>query len=192
MSAIAYALAGAAVVIAALFAWDHFLGFQAQKPADYASEGPPFDLAEVLNQRYIARGVIFDYSGRANIRFRAEIGGKMEDRHGTLSERFVYDGLDVVDTREWQVTMTGPNSFTATAGDVVGPATGVIEGNAARMTYRLRLPERAGGHVLRVVDWLYLMEDGSIVNRSEMRKFGVRAAELFATFTPLGQEGGER
>jgi hypothetical protein len=65
---------------------------------------------------------------------------------------------------------------------VVGPAEGVVSGNAVRMTYRLQLPERAGGHVLDVVDWLYLMEDGTIVNRSDMRKFSIKAAELFAVF----------
>ena len=71
---------------------------------------------------------------------------------------------------------------------MVGTAEGVATGNAVRMTYRLQLPERAGGHVLDVVDWLYLMEDGSIVNRSEMRKFTVKAAELFAVFRRIDGE----
>ena len=53
------------------------------------------------------------------------------------------------------------------------------------MRYKLRLAEDAGGHVLDVVDWLYLMENGTIVNRSQMRKFGIKVAELVASIRPV-------
>ena len=48
-------------------------------------------------------------------------------------------------------------------------------------TYRIRLEPEAGGHVLDVTDWMYLMENGAIMNRSEFRKFGVKVGELVAT-----------
>lgn len=182
MSAIAYVIVGAAIAIGASRAWDHFWSFRAQKTDDYAAERPIFDLKTMLSGEYIAHGVIFDYTGRANTRFTATITGKFDDAGGMLAEHFAYDGTNTVDTREWQIAFTGADRFSATAADIEGPAEGVISGNSVRMTYRLRLPQRAGGHVLDVVDWLYLMEDGSIVNRSEMRKFGFKAAELFAVF----------
>jgi hypothetical protein len=187
-AALAYIAAGFVLCVAAGFVWDQFWSFRAQSTGDYAAENPAFDLREHLGGHHTAHGVIFDYSGRVNTRFRATIEGTFDADGGTLDERFVYEGLDTADTRQWQITFTDPRRFTATADDVVGPAEGVLSGNAIRMTYRLRLPERAGGHVLDVVDWLYLMEDGTIVNRSDMRKFGVKAAELFAVFTPSGQE----
>jgi hypothetical protein len=74
--------------------------------------------------------------------------------------------------------------FTATADDVIGTAQGEQSGAVARITYRLRLPPEAGGHVLDVTDWLYLTENGTIMNRSEMRKFGFKVAELIATMRP--------
>ena len=49
------------------------------------------------------------------------------------------------------------------------------------MRYRLRLAKDAGGHLLNVTDWLYLAPNGVILNRSEMRKFGIKVAELVAT-----------
>ena len=52
------------------------------------------------------------------------------------------------------------------------------------MKYKIRLPEDAGGHVLSVVDWMYLVDNGTILNRSQMRKFGVKVAELVATMRP--------
>jgi hypothetical protein len=38
--------------------------------------------------------------------------------------------------------------------------------------------------VLDVTDWMYLMENGTILNRSEMRKFGIKVVELIATMRP--------
>ena len=52
------------------------------------------------------------------------------------------------------------------------------------MRYRIRLEPDAGGHVLDVTDWLYVMENGAIMNRSEFRKFGFRVGELVATMRP--------
>ena len=188
-AALVYMASGVLLCVAVGFLWDHFWSFRAQKTDDYAAESPAFDLREHLGGEYTAHGVIFDYSGRVNIRFRADIVGTFDADGGTLDERFVYEGMDTVDTRQWQISFTGPDRFTATAADVVGPAEGMVSGNTVRMTYRLRLPDRAGGHELDVVDWLYLMEDGTIVNRSDMRKFGVKAAELFAVFSPADQDG---
>ena len=49
------------------------------------------------------------------------------------------------------------------------------------MLYNLRLPKSAGGHVLAVTDWMYLSENGTIMNRSQFHKFGLKVAELVAT-----------
>ena len=37
---------------------------------------------------------------------------------------------------------------------------------------------------LDVIDWLYLMPNGTVMNRSQMRKFGITMAELVATMRP--------
>ena len=50
-----------------------------------------------------------------------------------------------------------------------------------QLKYRIRLLPEAGGHVLNVTDWMYLMENGTIMNRSQFTKFGVKVAELVAT-----------
>jgi hypothetical protein len=52
------------------------------------------------------------------------------------------------------------------------------------LRYRIRLTPEAGGHVLDVTDWMYLMENGTIMNRSQFRKFGIKLAELVATMRP--------
>ena len=66
----------------------------------------------------------------------------------------------------------------------MGIAEGYASGSSIRMSYRIRLPEDSGGHVLSVTDWLYLCENGTLMNRSVMRKFGFKVAELIATMRP--------
>jgi hypothetical protein len=56
------------------------------------------------------------------------------------------------------------------------------------LRYRIRLTPEAGGHVLDVTDWMYLLENGTIINRSQFRKFGIKVAELVATMRPVPAE----
>jgi hypothetical protein len=53
------------------------------------------------------------------------------------------------------------------------------------LSYEIKLTEEAGGHALKVTDWMYLMDNGTIMNRSQFRKFGFKVAELVATMRPM-------
>ena len=191
MSSILLLLAGIAVGLGATRVWDAVWSFRAQSLSDYAAvdgQSAAAALPDWFGGRFDAHGVIYDYSGRVRSRFTADIEGAFDGDGGRLSERFQFSGGHA-DTREWTIVADkNGRRFTATAPDVIGEAQGEVSGDAIRMTYRLRLAERAGGHVLDVVDWLYRTDDGAIVNRSEMRKFGFKAAELIAVFRPVAEE----
>ena len=55
-------------------------------------------------------------------------------------------------------------------------------GSAVMLSYKLKLSEDLGGHVITVIDWMHLLENDTIFNRSEFRKFGFKVGELVATF----------
>ena len=173
-----------ALILAALLAQRLFFSFAAQDPARFAATGPAFDLRTHLGGAMISEGVIFGPDGRVSVRFVARMTGTFQGETGTLAESFRYADGDTQD-RIWTLKLGGGGRFTATAPDIVGTAHGQQSGATARMRYRLRLTEAAGGHVLDVTDWMYLMENGSIMNKSEMRKFGLKVAELIATIRPL-------
>lgn len=164
---------------AVLFAWQLLWSFSAQSPEDYASESPVFDIRKQLGGEIVADGIVFDVRGRVSARFTAQMVGTFGQNGGTLKEEFSY-ASGANDQREWTISHTSGATFTATAPDIIGTAQGTISGNTVQMRYRIRLPERVGGHVLDAVDWMYLLNDGTILNRSEMRKFGIKVAELFA------------
>ena len=165
-------------------------GFKTQKPADYAQATPSFVPASTLAGRYLSEGMLFDYTGKVRAIFKAEMVGEFNETGGTLKEHFIYDsGRE--DFREWTLTFIDDYNFTATAPDVTGEAKGVASGNTLKMTYTLNLPEDAGGVSLSVTDWMYLTDEGTILNRSQMHKFGVKAVELIAVFKHRDLEEGE-
>ena len=157
--------------------------FPGQKPDDYAEGFPEFDLKEHLNGRMICDGVIFGPMGRVTSSFVAEFDIVWEENVAVMKEHFRYnDGS--TQNRQWTITLGRNGAFTATAPDVPGKARGKQTGSSVRMLYRIRLPESAGAHVLDTVDWMYLTPDGTIMNRSQFRKFGMKVAELVAAIRP--------
>lgn len=183
MDGLIYALIGASVIIALNYAWSRFAGFLAQSPRDYADSTTVFDIRTHLNGPMICEGVIYGPTGRVSSRFVGEFDCHWEGNRGVMKERFRYsDGSE--QTRAWDLTLGNDGQIRALADDVQGEGTGQQAGNAVQLKYRFILPEKSGGHVLNTVDWMYLAPNGTIVNRSQFRKFGIKVAELVATMRP--------
>jgi hypothetical protein len=178
------ALLGAGIVIALLAIRSRFASFQAQAPEDYAGKGPAFDLMQHLSGPIQCEGVIFGPTGRVASRFVAAMEGAWNGTTGTLAEVFRYDS-GAIQHRAWTLDLGPDGQITATAPDVVGQGTGRVEGSSVMLRYKIRLTPEAGSHVLDVTDWMYLMENGTIMNRSQFRKFGIKVAELVATMRPV-------
>ena len=160
-----------------------FWSFRAQTPAHMAAQSPPFHLPTHLSGPLICEGLIYGPTGRVTSRFVAHMHGTWHGNTGTLRERFHYDSGTIQD-RVWTLHLAPDGTIRAEAPDVVGIGTGMAKGAAVMMNYNIRLTPEAGGHVLAVTDWMYLLENGSIMNRSQFTKFGITVAELVATLRP--------
>ena len=178
-----FILALLSLVIAAIAARSRMLSFRSQRPSDYADTGPAFELGRHLSGEILSEGLIYGPKGRMTNAFVARMHGEWEGDSGTLTEDFTYSNGSV-QKRKWYLSIGQDNTFTATADDIVGEGQGTISGGTIMLRYRIILPEDAGGHVLDVTDWMYLTENGAIMNRSEMRKWGIKVAELVATMRP--------
>ena len=188
MTPLLYAFFGAMLVLTLVILRQRRAAFPAQRPADYAGKGPQFDLRHHLSGPIQCDGVIFGPTGRVTSRFVAQMQGSWTGNIGTLSEVFHYDSGSV-QNRAWTLALGNAGDITATAPDVVGTGTGRAEGPTVMLRYRIRLTPGAGGHVLDVVDWMYLLENGTIMNRSQFRKFGIKVAELVATMRKVPDFG---
>ncbi|MBE0413683.1 DUF3833 family protein [Yoonia sp.] len=185
MSILTYILIGGAIVAAVMVLKSRYMSFQAQTSADYA-DGPVFDIREQFNGPIACEGVIYGPTGRVTSRFVADFEASWDGNVGTMTETFQYDSGNT-QQRVWTLTLGNDGGIKAEAPDVVGTGTGKQQGSAVLLTYRIKLADEAGGHVLDTTDWMYLMANGSIMNRSQFRKFGIKVAELVATMRPKDQ-----
>jgi len=171
---------GALLSVGLMLLWMRIASFQAQKISDYAGTEPQVDLREHLNGKIKCEGVIYGPLGRVASRFTADFDAVWDGNRGVMQERFLYDSGTTQD-REWRLELKGDGTIRADADDLVGQGTGEHAGAAIKLKYRIRLPKEAGGYVLDTVDWMYVTPSGTIVNRSQFRKFGIKVAELVAT-----------
>jgi hypothetical protein len=161
----------------------HFTAFYGQKPEHYDDGFPVLDIKEHLNGEMLCEGVIFGPLGRVTSSFVADFSITWNGNRGTMAERFRYNDGTTQD-REWRITLGDNGHFSAEADDVLGAGAGIVAGPSVQMRYNIRMPESSGSHILNTVDWMYLTPDGSIMNRSQFRKFGFKVVELVATIRP--------
>lgn len=155
-------------------------GCSSVKPADYANEKPKLDLKSYFNGVIDAWGVFEDRSGKVVKRFTVVMTCTWEGNKGVLDEDFLYsDGTR--QKRIWTIVKNG-DSYVGTAADVVGEAIGIASGNALNWSYTLRLPVDGKEYEVQFDDWMYLMDDLTMLNRAKMSKFGVHLGEVLLSF----------
>lgn len=155
--------------------------------SDYAAETPLLDLREYLNGPLIASGVFIGLSGLVSRRFVISMEGAWNNNCGKLNEDFAYHDGEV-GNRCWNLTFHDNYSFSMTAEDVEGIGKGAQCGNAAVMFYRLKIPRGQGEIIVTMEDWLYLMDDGTLINKARMSKFGLKVGEVIAAFYKDGSK----
>ena len=180
MDNLIFLLLGMTLMAAAYYLMSRKLSFLAQRPSDYADQGQHFDMREYLNGPILCEGMIYGPTGRVTSRFIADMDVSWTGNVGIMKEKFHYDS-GTVQNRQWKLTLGNDGSVKAEADDVIGDGKGMQKGSALELKYRIKLPESAGGHELDAVDWMYLVDNGTIMNRSQFRKYGIKVAELVAT-----------
>ena len=149
---------------------------------DYAQEQPALDLKQYFNGPMQAHGIFTDRSGKVVKRFVVDMQASWKGNEGTLDERFTYsDGTK--QTRIWYLTDHGNGRYTGRADDVVGEAEGQTAGNAFRWAYTLALPVDGRVWHVQFDDWMYLMDQRTMLNKAVMSKFGIRLGEVTLSFT---------
>ena len=157
------------------------LGGCATQVQDYEGREPTLDLREYFDGPLVAWGIVQDRSGEMTRSFRVDMVGRWDGDTGVLEEDFSWsDGSS--ERRVWTFRRLDAQNYIGTAGDVVGEAVGEARGNALRWQYTLALPWDDGTINVFLDDWMWLIQDDILVNRSEIRKFGLRVGEVTIFF----------
>ena len=147
----------------------------------YRAEQPVLDLRTYLNGTLDAWGIFQGRSGDVKRRFHVLIDAKWEGDTGVLDERFNWsDGS--TSRRVWTLTRQADGSYLGRADDVIGEAVGTLAGNALHWRYVLALPVDGKTYHVDFDDWMFLMDDKVMLNRSYMRKWGFDLGEVTLTF----------
>ena len=162
----------------------------AAQVTDYAGETPELDLAEFFNGPVKAWGMVQNRSGKVVRRFEVDMVGRWNGDEGVLEEDFRFANGET-QRRVWRFRKVGPHTYTGTAGDVVGEAEGEVYGNALRWRYVLALEIDGKTWNVTFDDWMYLLDDRTMMNRSEMKKFGLRVGEVTLFFRKPDPEASE-
>lgn len=148
---------------------------------DYKNEKPTLVLENYLNGNLEAHGFFQDRSGKIVKRFKVLMKANWNGNTGTLDEDFQYsDGTK--SKRVWTIQKQNSGKYIGTAADVIGEASGETAGNAFRWKYTLDLPVDDKTYHVQFDDWMYLMEDGIMLNKSKMSKFGIYLGEVTLVF----------
>ncbi|MBI3380368.1 MAG: DUF3833 domain-containing protein [Aquabacterium sp.] len=154
----------------------------APMPADYAREQPTLNLREYFNGPLTAHGIFTDRSGRVVKRFTVQMVGRWQGQNGVLEEDFTYsDGSK--QRRVWRLTDLGQGRWRGQADDVVGEALGEVAGNALNWHYTLSLPVDGKTYEVQFNDWMYLMDNRTMLNKAVMSKFGFTLGEVTLSFS---------
>nr|WP_086938781.1 DUF3833 domain-containing protein [Thaumasiovibrio occultus] len=148
---------------------------------DHRGTAPAIDIFEYFAGEVTAWGMLQDYRGKQTRRFEAQIIGTVSGNTLTLDEVFVFDDGER-QTRVWTIIRNADGSYSGTAGDVIGSATGKVAGNVLHWQYQLEVALDDSTIVLTMDDWLYRQDERHMFNRTSMRKLGVEVGELTLFF----------
>lgn len=148
--------------------------------ADYAKEQPMFDLARYFNGTVDGWGMVQDRSGKVTQRFQVRVDGRVEGNRLTLDEHFEYaDGRK--ERKTWELVRDG-DRYTGRREDTVGQGEGRQQGNAFNIRYVLRVPVAGRTWDIDMDDWMYAIDEATVLNRTRMTKFGFRVGEVSVAF----------
>ena len=151
----------------------------------YQDQGPKLDIFEYFEGNLEAFGTLQDRSGNVTRRFTVTMRGKKEgDNKLVLQEFFLFDDGEKQE-RVWTLNKVDEHNFTATASDVVGRAIGQQYGHAMNMGYILNIPYKNSKINVNIDDWMYLIDEKSLINVSKIKKFGFTVGKLSIGFKKL-------
>jgi hypothetical protein len=147
----------------------------------YQSAEPKLDLVNYFSGVTDAWGMFQERDGTVTKRFYVEITGTYANGVLTLDEKFKYDD-GTTSRRVWQLFNDGGGHWRGTADDVIGQAQGMVAGNALHWQYTLLLPVGDTSYEMQFDDWMFLIDQCTMINRASMRKFWIEFGQVTLTF----------
>ena len=151
------------------------------KPEAFASTEPAFDPVTFWTGRTASWGVVENGDGAPTSVVKTTTEATAEGADGLyMVQHVITGGKDTV--RYWHMRRLGGGQFEATANDMVGTARGRASGRTFHWSWRLATRPGNALYNVRLEQWMYLADNGTLMNRTIITKLGVRLAEVSEQF----------
>lgn len=148
----------------------------------FGGTAPKMDPVRFFTGHVRSWGVMEDRGGQPTRIVTTDCEGRADGADGLRMTQRLQLGNDPATIREWQMRRTGPGHFEATANDLVGTAQGEAIGRAFHWQWTLATQPGNGLKDVTMDQWWYMLDDGSMLNRTTIRKLGVILAEVTEHF----------
>ena len=150
---------------------------------DFAKTSPAFDPLTFWTGHTHSWGVIENRAGAPTEMVETDCLGEPEGPDGLQMRQTLTESDGTVTHRDWHLRRIAPGQFEAAANDMVGTAHGQAAGRAFHWDW---VWAAGGGNPLKHVtmhQWMYLMPDGTMMNRTVVTKLGVTLAQVSEQFS---------
>ena len=116
-------------------------------------------------------------------KFTVDLRGKWNGKTLTLVEDFAYDNGER-DRKTWRFEKIAKDKYRGTREDVIGETLVTISGGTARFSYLVDLDATSKSNLVRFYDTMRLQDDGTVLNKALVTKFGLPVALTRVEFQP--------
>ncbi len=149
----------------------------------YTDNDPKLDILSYFEGETTGWGIVQDRSGELLRQFIVDITGTKQDENTiVLNEKFRWSDGER-SSRVWVIRKSADGTYTGTADDVVGDASGSASGNVVNWRYHLNVEVDGTTWKLYLDDWMFLQQDQVMINRTSMSKFGFHVGDITIAFT---------
>jgi hypothetical protein len=155
--------------------------------AHFATTDPAFDPVRFWTGHTHSWGVLENRDGAPTAVVTTDCTGEPEGADGLhMVQHLTIEG-EPDQMRDWHMRRVGPHAFEATANDMVGTARGTASGRVFHWSWVLATRPGDSLRDVTMDQWMYLEDDGAMVNRTTITKLGITLAQVteqFARPTP--------
>ncbi|MBV9653773.1 MAG: DUF3833 family protein [Acetobacteraceae bacterium] len=146
------------------------------------NQAPDFDLIAQFTGHVRSWGVVENRSGEPSGWVETDCTGTVDGAGALHMSQHLLQEDGTAQDRAWIVRRTGPHSWDATANDMAGTAHGTAAGRTFHWHWTLAHGPGKPPVDVEMDQWMYLLDDGSMLNRTTVRKYGIILAEVTERF----------
>ena len=150
----------------------------------FADRTPPLVLEEYFDGKVEAWGIFVDRFGNLRREFKVDIEGSFDGETLVLVEDFDFTDGET-DTRTWRITPKSDGLYEGRANDVIGAASGAVQGNALHWQYDVDMVIGGRSWQVHFDDWMFRQDERTVINRATVSKFGLTLGEVVIFFRKL-------